>query len=74
MILTHHNQSHATYYTYLRFHTSLDSLKIRCYNRYIQTDFYIHSLSSKDGRSMTQDIKSKVAQGRATYDIYIEID
>ena len=23
---------------------------------------------------MTQDIKSKVAQGRATYDIYIEID
>ncbi len=44
---------------------------------YIQTDFYIHSLSSKDGRTTMQqntaDRRKDVAK-TGNYDIYIEID
>ena len=71
MILTHHNQSHATYYTYLRFHTSQVSLKIKCYNRYIRENF-AHHHTHHTRRQMAQDTVH--AQGRSTYDIYIEID
>ena len=50
MILTHHNQSHATHYnhySYQRFHTSHDSLMIRCYNMYIWQNLPNYSHTSQ---------------------------
>ena len=70
MILTHHNQSHATHYTHQRFHTSHDSLMMRCYNMYIRTKFNYSPQSHKDA-IMPDTVHT---QGRSTYDLYFEID
>ena len=77
MILTHHNQSHATYYTYysyLRFHTSQVSLKIKCYNRGIETNFTHHHTHHKDAIMPHKDVHRDEARQSGTYDVYIEID
>ena len=59
----YHNQSHATHYSYLRFHTSYDSLKIRCYNIGIETDFYTPSQSQhKDTDHAIQGRKARVVK------------
>ena len=75
MILTHHNQSHATQYTQQRFHTSHDSLMLRCYNISIETNF-LHSFTHiTQGRNMPhKDTHRDEARQSGTYDVYIEID
>ena len=65
----YHNQSHATYYThysYLRFHTSHDSLKIRCYNIGIETNFRTPSQSQHKDAHMDAI--------KRPYKVAIEID
>ena len=68
-----HNQSHATQDTYVGFNKSHVSLTMRCYNRDIQINYnQIHNHHKDTLMTTVQDTVH--AQGRSTYDVYIEID